>query len=73
MIVLTREHSILGRFECIGERGLAVEHSVFVEGFSGAMIMRVVLAVHSAAMDAHRTLGGVGVIEDNEDEPEPRG
>ncbi len=66
---LLREHAALmfGRFERVGERGLAVEHSVFSQAISGPQLTRVVLAVHQAAINAYQTLAAVGVIDEDEE------
>lgn len=68
---LMREHSkfIFGRFECVGEGDLMVEDSIFVDSaVAGEQIMRVVMAVHAIAVEAHKTLIDVGVIEADDDD-----
>lgn len=67
---LLREHSrfLFGRYERVGEAGLAIEHTVFADPtISDGLIKRLVLAIHSSTIDTIQTLTATGAVTDSTD------
>jgi len=59
---------LYGRYEKVGESGLAVEHSITMKAIMADNLAAIVLAVHHVAVDIEKTLIRAGVLVPDLDE-----